>query len=230
MARRRPPEPPPRDEAQLLYRARTLAGRTVDWVAETFDDQQRALERAGRKGRTGALLEAALGADASSKAEPDFVGLGIELKTIPVDATARPLETTWVCVAPVDGRLETAWENSWARRKLARVLWVPIVGDRGSPPGGRKLGSPILWSPSEEEEAVLRTDYEELSELIATGRWDLIDGTLGDALHLRPKAASSRELTPALNEDGEWIEVNPRGFYLRRSFTGAILAAEFGPR
>jgi len=200
----------------------------VAWVAQTFDDEHLALERAGRKGRTGALLEAALGADASSTAEPDFSGIGVELKTIPVDATAKPLQTTWVCVAPVDGSLETSWERSWARRKLRRVLWVPIVGPRGAKADDKVVGSPVLWSPSPEEEAVLRADYEELAELIATGRWDLISGKLGVALHLRPKAASSRDLTPALNEDGEWIEVNPRGFYLRRSFTGAILRRAFG--
>ena len=228
MTRRRPPEPPPTDEAELLYRARTLAGRTVAWVAETFDDEQLALERAGRKGRTGALLEAALGADASTRAEPDFSGLGIELKTIPVDANAKPLETTWVCVAPVDGSLDPAWEQSWARRKLRRVLWIPIVGARGTKPDERVVGGPVLWTPSPEEDAVLREDYEELTELIATGRWDLLSGSLGEALHLRPKAASSRDLSPALNEDGEWIEVNPRGFYLRRSFTSAILARAFG--
>jgi len=228
LARRRPPEPPPADEAELVHRARTLAGRTVAWVAETFDDEQRALERAGRKGRTGALLEAALGADASTRAEPDFSGLGIELKTIPVDASAKPLETTWVCTAPVDGSLETSWDVSWARRKLRRVLWIPIVGARGAEPDAKVVGGPVLWSPSPDEEATLRRDYEELAELIATGRWDLLSGKLGDALHLRPKAASSRDLTPALNEDGEWIEVNPRGFYLRRSFTAAILQRAFG--
>ena len=228
MARRRPPEPPPADEAELLQRARTLAGRTVDWVAEAFDDEQLALERAGRKGRTGLLLEAALGADSGSLAEPDFSALGIELKTIPVDRTARPLETTWVCVAPVDGSMEPLWERSWARRKLSRVLFVPIVGERKSPPGTRLIGSPVLWSPTSEEEAVLRADYEEIGELVRTGRWDLISGRLGTALHLRPKAATHRDLVPALNQDGEWIEVGPRGFYLRRSFTGAILARAFG--
>ncbi len=29
--------------------------------------------------------------------------LGVELKTIPVDSLGRPLETTFVCVAPVNG-------------------------------------------------------------------------------------------------------------------------------
>lgn len=49
------------------------------------------------------LLELYLGAMAGSKPEQDFPELGIELKTIPVDAAGKPLETTFVCVAPLTG-------------------------------------------------------------------------------------------------------------------------------
>lgn len=184
-------------------------------------------DRTGHKGRVGDLLEAALGATAGSRCEPDFPQLGIELKTIPVDDSAVPLESSWVCHAPIDGSLEPAWGGSQVRTKLACVLWVPIVGRRDQPWPERRIGAPALWTPTDAEEATLLRDYEEIAELIRLGRWDRLDATLGEALQLRPKAASSRDTTPALDERGEWIEMGPRGFYLRRSFTRTVLASFF---
>ncbi|MBR7443185.1 DNA mismatch repair protein MutH, partial [Klebsiella pneumoniae] len=55
------------------------------------------------KGWIGVLLERWLGASAGSKPEQDFAALGVELKTIPIDSQGRPLETTFVCVAPLTG-------------------------------------------------------------------------------------------------------------------------------
>lgn len=55
------------------------------------------------------LLELYLGAMAGSKPEQDFPELGIELKTIPVDAAGKPLETTFVCVAPLTGNSGVTW-------------------------------------------------------------------------------------------------------------------------
>ena len=49
------------------------------------------------KGLAGTLIERALGASAGSTAEPDFPALGIELKTIPIDAAGRICESTFVC-------------------------------------------------------------------------------------------------------------------------------------
>ncbi len=40
-----------------------------------------------------------------------FAGLGVELKTIPVDSLGRPLETTFVCVAPLTGNSGVTWGN-----------------------------------------------------------------------------------------------------------------------
>ena len=206
----------------LLQKARSVAGRPLSTLAEQLDrpvpvDLRRA------KGWIGHLLESFLGASAGSRAEPDFPQWGIELKTLPVNFEGRPRESTWVCTAPLDGSLSATWQDSWARRKLSRVLWIPIVGEASTPPSDRLVGSALLWSPSTEENALLGRDYEELAELIQNGRLDRLDAYQGSALQLRPKAASSRELTWMLDEDAEWVEVNPRGFYLRRSFTTALL-------
>lgn len=213
--------PPPRDEAELAERARALAGQTLAEVAATVGmpvppDLRRA------KGWPGRVLEVALGATAGSRAEPDFPHLHVELKSLPVDARGRPAEGTYVCTAPLDPGALGSWETSWVRDKLRRVLWIPLVG--GGPPGDRVVGSPFFWTPDEAEEASLRADWEELAALVALGHLWQIDGRRGKVLQLRPKAADGSSTVLALDEDGEWVRDTPRGFYLRPSFTGAVLA------
>ena len=218
---------PPGDEAELLERAWALAGRSLRSVAEARGERVPADSRRD-KGWMGSLLERALGASAGSAAEPDFPTLGVELKTVPVGPDARPQQTTYVCTAPLDGSLARRWQDAWARRKLRRVLWMPVVGEGGVGPGERRLGAPLLWSPSSEEDRRLGTDYEEIADAIHGGRLAELDARLGLWLHLRPKAASSRDTVPFLDADGAWVETGPRGLYLRRTFTTALLERHFG--
>ena len=217
----------PASEAELLERARAIAGCTLAELAAGLRwpvprDPRRA------KGWAGQLVETALGAQSAGAPGPDFPGLGIELKTIPVTPGGRPRESTWVCIAPMENVTGLRWEHSPVRAKLARVLWVPTVDAPENDFRERRIGAPFAWSPSAEEEALIRTDWEELIEDIALGRLDTITGRRGAALQLRPKAASSRERDWTTNEDGERVLANPRGFYLRASFTGAVLARHFG--
>ncbi|MCK6507702.1 DNA mismatch repair endonuclease MutH [Myxococcota bacterium] len=217
-----PPPPPPADEAELLARARALAGHRLGGLAAARrmvvpDDPRRA------KGWIGLLLEQALGATASSRALPDFPDLGVELKSIPVDARGQPRESTYVCTAPLDGSMPARWEESWPCKKLRRVLWVPVLTLPGAPLGQRVVGSPLLWTPDADEEAVLRADYQGLTERIDLGEvWDL-DARHGVALQLRPKGAHGEDWVWALDSEGEWVQTSPRGFYLRASFTRRVL-------
>ena len=141
----------PKTQAELLAQAQRLAGYSLGELAAmagivTPKDLKR------DKGWIGILLEIWLGASAGSKPEQDFAALGVELKTIPIDAEGRPLETTFVCVAPLTGNSGVTWENSHVRHKLKRVLWIPVEGERAIPLADRRVGSPLLWTPSVEEE------------------------------------------------------------------------------
>jgi DNA mismatch repair protein MutH len=218
---------PPETEAELVDRARSLAGRDVRWLAE-----QVALpvppDLTRHKGWLGQLVEILLGADGTTDDGPDFRGLGIELKTIPVDERAVPRESTWVCTASLDGSIASRWEESRVHKKLDCVLWVPILTIKGQPLAERQVAMPQLWRANVEEAMTLRGDWEELSALIREGRLDRLDARTGEALHLRPKAAHSRELVPALDQEGNWTETNPRGFYLRRSFTTKLIQRGLG--
>ncbi len=159
---------PPQTQQQLLAQAQGLAGYSLGELAALAGIPiPRDLKR--DKGWIGILLEIWLGASAGSKPEQDFAALGVELKTIPVDSQGRPLETTFVCVAPLTGNSGVTWESSHVRHKLKRVLWVPVEGDRAIPLAERRVGAPLLWSPSEEEDRQLRMDWEELMDLIVLG-------------------------------------------------------------
>lgn len=213
--------PPPETVEVLLARANQIAGHTLaelaGWLgAGVPDDLRRA------KGWPGELVEAALGGSAGSRAEPDFPGLGVELKTLPVDPSGAPREATYVCTAPLDGSLGWSWEASWPRRKLARVLWVPIVGLAGEAPGSRRIGSPRLWSPDAEEAAELAADWSELCEALLLG--GAVAGFRGRALQLRPKGASAAQVAWAQDSDATWVLANPLGFYLNPAFTKRLLA------
>ncbi len=217
---------PPVDEHTLLQRAHALAGYTLAELAALANLPLPAnLKR--DKGWIGVLLERFLGASAGSKPEQDFPDIGVELKTIPIDEQGRPLETTFVSVAPLTGNSGVTWESSHVRHKLARVLWIPVEGSREIPLGERHIGTPFIWSPSPEEEMLLRRDWEELMDLIVLGKVESITARHGEVLQLRPKAANSKALTQAIGEFGQPIMTLPRGFYLKKTFTGPLLARHF---
>lgn len=216
----------PENEQQLFERAQALAGFNLGELAARAQIAiPKDLKR--DKGWVGMLLELYLGAMAGSKPEQDFPELGIELKTIPIDAAGKPLETTFVCVAPLTGNSGVTWESSHVRHKLARVLWIPVEGERQIPLAQRRIGSPLLWQPNQEEEDMLRRDWEELMDLIVLGQVERITARHGEVLQLRPKAANNKALTEAIGEQGQPILTLPRGFYLKKNFTGALLARHF---
>jgi DNA mismatch repair protein MutH len=182
------------------------------------------------KGWVGQLFERWLGADASSRDEPDFTGLGIELKSLPVTREGRPIESTFVCTVPL-GELEAVpWERSRVRRKLARVLWVPFEGAPALPVARRQVGAPFLWSPSVADETALRSDWEELAGIIGSGGVESLSARVGRYLQVRPKAANARARRRSIDDEGLILSTLPRGFYLRTVFTSAVLASNLHTR
>ena len=212
----------PQTLEQLLSQAQSIAGLTFGELADELHipvppDLKR------DKGWVGMLLETALGATAGSKAEQDFSHLGIELKTLPINAEGYPLETTFVSLAPLVQNSGVKWENSHVRHKLSCVLWMPIEGSRHIPLRERHIGAPILWKPTTEQERQLKQDWEELMDLIVLGKLDQITARIGEVMQLRPKGANSRSITKGIGRNGEVIETLPLGFYLRKAFTAGIL-------
>ena len=214
----------PQTLEQLLSQAQSIAGLTFGELADELHipvppDLKR------DKGWVGMLLESALGATAGSKAEQDFSHLGVELKTLPINAEGYPLETTFVSLAPLVQNSGVKWENSHVRHKLSCVLWIPIEGSRHIPLRERRIGAPILWKPTAGQERQLKQDWEELMDYIVLGKLEQITARIGEVMQLRPKGANSKAITKGISKNGEVIDTLPLGFYLRKEFTAGILKA-----
>src|SRR5260221_9354780 len=87
---------PPIDLDELRRRAFALEGHRLEEIARSLGVPALVVGLRG-KGKVGELVERALGASGGPAARHDFPALGVELKTIPVDARLRPRESTYVC-------------------------------------------------------------------------------------------------------------------------------------
>lgn len=214
------PTAPPESAEALMQRAGALRGQSLSRLAGAHGVTLPASRRNG-KGFAGGLIERILGADAGNLPEPDFRNLGIELKTIPVDLDGAPRESTYVCVAPAAGAPWGTFADSILWRKLACVLFVPLITSPEHTLGESIVGRPRLWRPNARERALLEADWGLLAEALSVRGES--DGRMGEVLQLRPKAAHARDLRPGFDAAGAPAPSLPRGFYLRPAFTRALL-------
>ena len=213
---------PCKSESELISRCQNIEGLSfaqlahiLHWVIPEHTLQ--------RKGWVGAALEKILGSTAGNQAQPDFLHLGIELKTLPLNVQNKPAESTFVTSIPLLTIHQETWDTSQCFAKLRRVLWVLIEADPSIPFAHRRIGYAKLWSPSALERAVLEQDWLELTSFLTQGRLHEINARMGQYLQIRPKAAHARSLCYGLNEQGQKILTLPRGFYLRSTFTASSI-------
>ena len=216
--------PAPRGARELELRAQALQGHSVTTLAQALGAVLPSTSQRG-KGFVGQLVECALGADPCAGPRPDFPDLGVELKTVPVDARGWPLESTFCCSIHMASADQQSWESSRLRRRLAHVLWVPVHAPRGLAVGERCFGRARLWQPSAAQAALLKADWEDLMGAIGAGRGGTLTAREGRALQVRPKAAHARVRTLAPGPEGPQTML-PLGFYLRTQFTAEIITAD----
>lgn len=217
---------PPKTIEELQHRIDAIAGLTLGEIAGELGvvvPENLLVE----KGWPGQLIEAYLGATAGNLPEPDFQELGVELKTVPINQNGKPLETTFVSVAPLLLPAGQTWRDSVVYKKLRHVLWVPIIAERQIPVPERTVAMPFLWQMDEATESILSQDWLELTDMIVLGQHDQINATYGQYLQLRPKAADSSIRTAAIGKDGAPTQAPPKGFYLRTQFTQALFTQQF---
>jgi DNA mismatch repair protein MutH len=210
----------------LLTHARALVGVELSELADALGLPV-PVGNVRTKGWSGQVIEQELGAAVGGARGPDFAALGVELKTVPVDDDLVPLESTAVCqIDPVAIAAES-WETSYAREKLACVLFVALA----VPPGARSVGdrrvaAVRLWAPEADEARALRDDFDLFVRgYYRQGRAAEITGHLGAVLQVRPKGRDADDLRDGYDAAGRPTRVGKQGFYLRPAFVARILRA-----
>ena len=208
----------------LLAHARALVGVELSELADTLGLPV-PVGRLRTKGWSGQVIEQELGAVVGGARGPDFAALGVELKTVPVQESLEPLESTAVCQIDPVAIAGESWETSYVRAKLACVLFVALA----VPPGARSVGerrvaAVRLWSPDADETRALRDDFELFVRgYYRQGRAAEITGHLGAVLQVRPKGRDADDLRDAYDASGNPARVGKHGFYLRPGFVARIL-------
>src|SRR5688500_16470068 len=82
---------------------------------------------ASNKSFAGDVVQAALGEDRNSSKRRDIGGLGIEIKTIPLDLEGQTRENTKICALNYSHVIAQDWHSSHVYNKLRTTLFVPIV-------------------------------------------------------------------------------------------------------
>ncbi len=212
---------------ELLNLCDQIAGSTIYELANFLNIiPPKSLNK--NKGWIGQLLEQYLGATSKNLPITDFPDLGIELKTIPINIkNLQPTESTFVCTAALKQPYIT-WEQSIVKLKLSNVLWLPIESSPKIDLINRRIGKAFLWQPNAHDIAILKQDWQELTEIMQLGHINSLSAKYGRYLQIRPKAANCKNnLAKYITMEGESIQTVTRGFYLRTSFTKNILANYF---
>ena len=212
------------ERERLLAHARALVGVTLAELADGLGLPVPA-GHVRTKGWSGQIIERELGAGDGGGRGQDFAELGIELKTVPVDLALVPRESTAVCQIDPIVIAGESWETSYLRQKLSQVLWVglEVPDDQGSI-GDRQVVAVRLWTPSPDEQALLRADFELfVRSYFRRGRGAAITGHQGQVLQVRPKGRNAADLRRAFGPAGEPTQIGKCGFYLRPAFVARIL-------
>lgn len=213
--------------AALLAHARALIGVELGDLADQLGLPAPAGAGAERrsKGWAGQIIERELGVETGGGRGPDFARLGLELKTVPIDANGKPRESTAVCQIDPLAIAGESWETSAVREKLARVLFIALEVPSGTHAiAERRVSIVRLWSPSPDQDQQLRADFDLfVREYFRRGRVDAITGHLGRVLQVRPKGRNAADRRDGYDELGRATLVGKCGFYLRPTFVAGLL-------
>jgi len=174
------------------------------------------------KGFIGTLIEFILGSDINNKIGPDFPKLNIELKTIPICCKGYPLENTFICYVPLFKNVGLTWKESYFFRKIKKILWIPIKGNRSNSFFKKTIGNAFIWTPNKSESYLLKQDWEDFMDLIISGKIENIRSQHGFILQIKKKCKKNI-LTKCVDQIGRISLTSPRAFYFKKNFTLQLL-------
>jgi DNA mismatch repair endonuclease MutH len=219
------------DIDSIFHYARGIEGKTLLTILQeaglTEEEIAWVHSKESDKGLPGKIVEASyFGYELNNRQEADFETVGAELKTTAADfdsATSRYKSGETVSVTQIDfrGPVETDFYASHLYDKLKMLIVIFYHRDK-------TLDSKLLYEvffaslfrPSEEDLAIIKSDYQEIIQKISAGQAHTLSRSDGTYLSTAPKARrSTNMITPYYG--GERIV--KRSYTLRKEYVNVIL-------
>lgn len=201
---------------QILQEA-GLTTEEIEWVRS----------KEGDKGLPGKIVEASyFGYELNSRQEADFDAVGAELKTTAADyddKTSRYRSGETISVTQIDfnGPVEDDFYASHLYDKLKML--IVIFYHRNKALASKLLYKVFfanLFRPSEEDLAIIRSDYREITDKIRIGHAHLLSRSDGTYLSTAPKARRSSNMISPFYGGPDIVK---RSYTLRKEYVNVIL-------
>ncbi len=151
----------------------------------------------------------------------EFKQLGIEIKMVRADASGMPYESMSFPAFRYKVLVTEEWEESDLLARLSRFLVFPLGGARGlAATDACVLREPFFWSPTREQLAGIRAEWELYRDLVRDGFADRLPTSARTRyIHVRPKARDRSD-----TDDAPVVgPVVKKCFWLNRTFVAELL-------
>lgn len=208
------------DASSIVNYANKLVGKTVeDLINSSKEDVQINIKN---KGSVGTLIEKYwFGIEPNSSPLPDFKKVGIELKIIPLIQQKNKIavkERTKVCSINYNKLVDETWENSHAKEKLNKVLFIYYIYNKDDIRKS-KVSKIDLWKLSENNnELIIKTDWLKVQQKVIDGYAHNLSESFSKVL------SAARSGQGGINKNGKFndLVVQPNQIYQKEALKRAF--------
>lgn len=220
------------DAGSIEAYAKNLEGMTFRDVLDLgitpdADSEGHDYDRKSYKGSLGTLLEERFfGYRANSTREADFPEAGVELKSTPFnrkkngDISAG--ERLVLSMIPFNEPIEGDFEKSHVWEKCRRILLVYYERDKTIDHLDQRIHHVRLFTPPEEDLAIIRDDYRKIAALIQDGRADELSEGMTTYLGACTKGATAED-SIGTQHYAPHKPAKSRAFALKRQYMDYVL-------
>lgn len=179
-----------------------------------------------KKGASGLIVENLLGVENNHRDEADLPQIGCEIKILPLqknkNGTIKVKEPTAIQMINYCEVARETWETAKLRSKINLTFWVVYLAKEN---GTSKLQDDyvivdyFLDHPSDIQNAVFKTDWEEIQAYIIKGDADKLSCSMGTYLEPKTKGSSNKDTTDAPDGKGGLTRARRRAFYYKKNYT-----------
>lgn len=198
-------------------------GKTIGQIKEALFIRDKCRMK---KGASGLIVENLLGIENNNRDEADLPQIGCEIKILPLqknkDGSIKAKEPTAIQMINYCEVAKETWETAKIRSKINLTFWVVYlakVDGKLKQQDDYVIVDYFLDHPSDIQNAVFKTDWEEIQSYIRRGDADKLSCSMGVYLEPKTKGANSQDKTYAPDGNGGITRARRRAFYYKKNYT-----------